>query len=143
MLDFFGIEDSKPIFFRAFLSCMRHVTLPLLLMAALIVLGCEDADSSPDETAQASEPADRTVPLHPKENLLKDEGDRDHRRTWRDDQTRRRKYGNERVDAQNVVVLGEEPRQKLLWRVGGAGGRGRSGERILRPSGPARWTGST
>lgn len=96
---------------------MRRLTVLFALLVALGLIGCGGADSSPDETAQV----DRTVTLHPKDNLLKY---RETEFTVAPGQTVKLVFENTATSESmlhNVVVLTEGPRKELLWRVGEAG----------------------
>jgi len=100
---------------------MRRLTFPLLLVVAAVLLGCGKADSSPDETAQVSKQVDRTVTLHPKDNLLKYE---ETEFTVAPGETVKLVFDNTATNESmlhNVVLLNEEPRKELFWRVGEAG----------------------
>ena len=106
---------------NTFLTTMPRLTFLFALIVSLSLFGCGEADSSSDETAQASERVDRTVTLHPKGNLLEYE---ETEFTVAPGQTIKLVFENTATSESmlhNVVVLSDKPRKELLWRVGEAG----------------------
>lgn len=106
---------------NAFPTTMRRWTFLFAIVVSLGLLGCGGAESSPDETARASERIDRTITLHPKGNLLKYE---ETEFTVAPGQTIKLVFENTATSESmlhNVVVLNESSRKELLWRVGEAG----------------------
>lgn len=106
---------------------MRRWTFFFLLMVPVGRLGCSDADPSPDQTAKASAQGTPTITLHPEGTLLKYE---ETVFSAAPAETVKFVFENPATKASmlhDVVVLKDEPRNELLWRVGEAGveaGRG-------------------
>mgnify|MGYP006281083999 CR=1 FL=1 len=102
---------------------MRPLTFLFVLFLSVSLVRCGGSESSPDAkaTATTSASVDRTVTLHPKDNLLKYE---ETEFTVAPGQTIKLVFENTATSESmlhNVVVLNDAPRKELLWRIGEAG----------------------
>ncbi len=100
---------------------MRHWTFLFAFLLPLGLVGCGGSESSPSAKGATSANVDRTVTIHPKDNLLEYE---ETEITAAPGETIKLVFENTATSESmlhNVVVLNEPPRKELLWRVGEAG----------------------